>query len=351
MKKLLACTLALSLSAAMFAGCGGKDDSSSSKKASDSAATNDAATTEAPAETGAADTTEAPEESGAASEGDDSASGGDAAAEVDASDHLSLSQINTLIKDRDTASLKFEMDTDVTQIIEMFNEEVAGALPGDVENYLGDEAVVHFSVQEVAGIPMLKCDEEVFEYDPEDVNFNHKTLKLRFDMNKLFAGHEEEMDNIFNAKIELVAIANEQAVYDDGLGPITVGWYGGAFGTNNAGKWNGNLGEWSMASNSGEGWCDQFAYTSANVRIGLKDNAKFNHENETNYLTLMAWIVKSDIDLYVADITFEDEDGNVIPVPEENIPGGATWEQAELVDADSDGIIEYAEDGTVILEN
>ena len=64
----------------------------------------------------------------------------------------------------------------------------------------------------------------------------------------------------------------------------------------------------------------------------------------------MSWIVKSDIDLYIADIVFEDDAGNVIAIPEGAIPGGASYEKEENVDADSDGIIEYAEDGTVVLE-
>ena len=196
---------------------------------------------------------------------------------------------------------------------------------------------------------MLKCDEEIYD-TADEVNNGHKVLKIKVDMNKLFAAQPELMDKVFNVKAELVAIANEQAVYDDGLGPITVGWYGGAIGSNNNGEWNGNLGTYDMASDQGEGWCNQWSHCVASARVGLKEKAKFNHEYETNYATLMCWQVKSDIDLYIADIVFEDDAGNVIAIPEGAIPGGASYEQEELVDADSDGIIEYAEDGTVVLE-
>lgn len=332
MKKVLAMTLALTMSALMFASCGDETDSSESK-AEATTTTTTAAETEAPAES------EAPAETTAEE---------DEAPAVDNSNWKPLSAIADSLEDIDNASVKFAPDSDVTGIISCFYEDSEDVKPGE-EGYDGDEAKINFSIQEVAGVPMLKCDEEIYDTADEENN-GHKTLKIKVDMNKLFAAQPELMDNIFNIKVELVAIANEQAVYDDGLGPITVGWYGGAMGTNNNGAWNGNMGTYDMASDQGEGWCNQWAHCVASARVGLKEKAKFNHENETNFTTLMCWQVKSDIDLYIADIVFEDDAGNVIAIPEGAIPGGASYEKEELTDADSDGIIEYAEDGTVVLE-
>ncbi|MBR1739236.1 MAG: hypothetical protein IJ737_02995 [Ruminococcus sp.] len=73
-KKVFAMTAAVCMTAAMFASCGGNDDSSSSKKAADSAATTEAATTEAATTetaTTEAATSEAPADSGAADAGDE----------------------------------------------------------------------------------------------------------------------------------------------------------------------------------------------------------------------------------------------------------------------------------------
>ena len=334
MKKILAMTLALTMTALMFASCGDKGDNSESKAAT----TTTTAATEAPAET-----TPAEDETPAETTSDE-----DKTSEIDNSDWKPLSAIADSLECYDNASLTFAADSDVSGIITPFYEASDELKPGE-DGYSGDEAKINFSVQEVAGVPMLKCDEEI--YDTEDTaNNGHKVLKIQVDMNKLFAAEPELMDKVFTIKAELVAIAREQAVYDDGMGPVTVAWYGGAIGSNNNGNWNGNTGTIEMASDQGEGWCDQWAHTVASARIGLKEQAKFNHEYETNYETIMAWVVKSDIDLYIADLVFEDEDGNVIKVPEGAIPGGASYDKEELVDADSDGIIEYDADGNIILE-
>lgn len=335
MKKILAMTLALTMTSLMFASCGKKDDKSEPEKKTTTTTT---AETEAPAEvTPAEDETPA-----------ETTSGEDAAAKVDNSNWKPLSAIADSLECYDNASLTFAADSDVSGIITTFYEGTDEVKPGE-DGYKGDEAKINFSVQEVAGIPMLKCDEEI--YDTEDTaNNGHKILKIKTDMNKLFASQPELMDDIFTIKVELVAIAKDQAVYDNGLGPVTVAWYGGAMGSNNNGEWAGNTATIEMASDSGEGWCNQWAHTVTTARIGISENAKFNHEYETNYTTVMAWVVKNDIDLYIADIVFEDDAGNVIKVPEGAIPGGASYEKEELVDADSDGIIEYDEDGKVVLE-
>ncbi len=334
MKKILAMTAALTITAMVFTSCGKNGDNTESKAAT---TTTTAAETTAPEDTTADETTE-----------DETTAEEDKGSEVDNSNWKPLSAIADSLECYDNASVKFAADSDIKGIVSAFYEDSEEAKPGDAD-YTGDEAKINFSIQEVAGVPMLKCDEEI--YDTEDTQNNgHKVLKVKFDMNKLFAAQPELMDDIFNIKMEIVTIAREQAIYDDGLGPVTVGWFGGAMGTNNAGEWNGNMATIEMASDAGDGWCNQWAHSVVNARIGIKEKAKFNHANETNFTTVMSWVTKSDIDMYIADIVFEDENGNVIALPEGAIPGGASYEKEELVDADSDGIIEYAEDGTVVLE-
>lgn len=364
MKKFLACTAAVILAASMMTACGGTDTSSSTAPADNAATT----TTAAPAEeskaeettTAAAEESKAEETTTAAAEEskaeESKAEGGDTAGATDQQiDFVPIDKLTEggTLKNIDNCSLKFNLDTDVNQFVEMFNEDVGGAKPGD-ENYEGDEALVDFTVQEVSGVPMLKCDEVLYE------PFASKSApwqipKIRFDMNKLFKGHEDDMEKIFTIKADVVCIARDQKENDDGtMLPVSVLWYGGAFGTNNNQVWNGNLVEYSLVSNYFLGdeehsdwkqWADQWAYTEIMGRPGLKDSAMFKKDYETNYITLMAWKPGQHIDLYIADLVFEDEDGNIIAVPEENVPGGASYEQEENKDVLADGILTY-EDGT-----
>lgn len=368
MKKFLACTAAVILAASMMTACGGSDTSSSTAPADNAATTTTAApaeeskaeettTTAAAEESKAEETTTAAAEESKADESaaESAAESGDAGATDQQIDFVPIEKLaeGGTLKNIDNCSLKFNLDTDVNQFVEMFNEDVGGAKPGD-ENYEGDEALVEFSVQEVSGVPMLKCDEVLYE------PFASKSApwqipKIRFDMNKLFKGHEDDMEKIFTIKADVVCIARDTKESDDGtILPVTVLWYGGAFGTNNNNEWNGNLVEYSLVSNYFLGdeehtdwkpWANQWAYTEIMGRPGLKDTAMFKKDNETNYITMMAWKPGQHIDLYIADLVFEDEDGNIIAVPEENVPGGASYEQEDNTDVLADGILTY-EDGT-----
>ena len=365
MKKFLACTVAAILAASMMTACGGSDSSSSSSSAAETTTT--AAETEAPAEetTTTAAETEAPaEETTTTAAAEESAAeetadaGSSDAQQIDFVPIADLNKDGKTLKNLENASLKFAADTDVNAFVEMFNEEVGGAKPGD-ENYEGDEAIVDFTVQEVGGVPMLKCNELLYE------PFASKSApwqipKIRFDMNKLFKGHEEDMEKIFTMKMDVVCIARDQKENDDGtMLPVTVMWYGGAFGCNNNDVWDGNLVDYSLVSNYFLGdeehpdwkpWCNQWAYTEVMARPGLKDTAMFKKDNETNYVTFMAWKPGQHIDLYIADIVFEDEDGNVIAVPEENVPGGASYEQEDNTDVLADGIITFDDKGNAVYE-
>ena len=356
MKKVLASVLAITMVAAMLTACG---DSDSSSKAESKAETTTTTTTAEETTT----TTEAESEPEPADSGSE---GGDTTAT--ATGFKPFAEIKDSLADYDNCSLKFAADTDVNAFAEMFNEEVEvksktsehygeKLLPGQ-EGYGGDEAVLELSVQEVGGIPMMKVDQLLYEDAYGDTV--PKTIKLRYDMNKLFAGHEEEMEKIFTIKADVVAIAREPATFDDGSqGGIGVYWYGGAFGTNNDGQWNGNLIEYSGASSSSTGndeveWINQWAYMDGmQIRPGIQDPSKeatFSKDYETNYLTLMVWQVTNNIDLYIADITFLDESNNVIPVPEENIPGGASYDEGPLEDATADGIVPRDADGNVTYD-
>lgn len=354
MKKILACTVAIAMACAMMTACGESGNDSSSKKEE---TTTTAAETEATeAETEATEAETEAETEAAESEADGDGEGDDTEKAAGA-EFAPVSAIKDQLKNIDNASIVFAADTDVNAFAEMFNEEVGGKKPGE-EGYEGDEAVCELSVQEVGGVNMMKIEELCYQVLP-DGSYKYMIPKIRFDMNKLFKGHEDDMEKIFTIKADLVAIGRNQQLYDTGtMSPVCVPWYGGAFGVNNNDVWNGNLIEYSMASNaSAEGdeiaWSNQWAYTEAMARPGIKGgDAQFQKAFEKNYITLMAWAVKSHMDFYVADLVFEDADGNVIKVPEENLPGGASYTADEFPSLDEvNNALTYDEAGNCVYED
>ena len=355
MKKLLACTVAVMMAAAMMTACGDSSSDSSSKKET---TTTTAAETEA-AETEAAESEDAESEATEESAADESAaeSEGDDTEKAAGASFTPISGIKDSLKNYEGASITFAADTDVNAFAEMFDEEVGGKKPGE-EGYEGDEAVCELSVQDVGGVPMMKINELVYNAKP-DGGYKYLIPKIRFDMNKLFKGHEEDMEKVFTIKADLVAIGRNQQLYDTGtMSPITVPWYGGAFGVNNNDVWNGNMAEYSMASTaSGEddetAWANQWAYTEVMCRPGIMGgDAQFSTSFDKNYITLMAWSVQSHIDFYVADIVLMDADGNVIEVPAENMPGGAEYTADELPNLDEvNSALTYDEAGNCVYED
>lgn len=292
MKKFLAMALAVIMTCGVMTACG-EDDSSTESKKDDSAAATTAATT-----TAAPETTTAPAESE------------DASSETEVKPR-DISEAKGELKYYDNASLTFTVG-DVPEYVSMFNEAKKDAdgnevYPGD-EGYTGDEAILEFSVEELSGVPMLK----VSNVAKADGTYNGS--KIRFDMAKIFEGKEDKLAEIFSIKADIVLVANDEVTWDDGTTAMTTGWCGGAFGTNNNGDWNGNMMEWST-NESVSTW----AYVDLTARPGIKTDAdgnpttaSFNKDYETNYLTLMQWGVTHDVDLYVADIVFENEAGEVI---------------------------------------
>lgn len=354
MKKLLACTVAIAMACAMMTACGDSSSDKSSKKeetTTTTAAETEATETEA-AETEAAETEATEEAADSAEEGE-----GDDAEKAAGASFAPISSIKDSLKNYDNASITFAADTDVNAFAEMFNESVGGKLPAE-EGYEGDEAMCELSVQDVGGVPMMKINELVYSVKP-DGSYKYLIPKIRFDMNKLFKGHEEDMEKIFTIKADLVAIGRNQQLYDTGtMSPICVPWYGGAFGVNNNDVWNGNMAEYSMSSiASGEddetAWANQWAYTEVMCRPGIMGgDAQFQTAFEKNYITLMAWSVQSHIDFYVADLVFMDADGNVIEVPAENMPGGAEYTADELPNLDDiNGALTYDEAGNCVYDD
>ncbi|MBQ8966321.1 hypothetical protein [Ruminococcus sp.] len=366
MKKLLALTLALTMTAAMLGGCG-DTASEDSKKEDTTTTTTTAAETEAPEESEAPEETEAPAETEAPEETEAPAE------EEPASGAAGLDAIKDRLLNYDNASLKFALDTDVSQFIYPFNQENTNNLKykdadgNDIENphkdevhtpgeegYGGNEAVLDISVQDVGGIPMCKFREIYTQWKDADGNVVYERpddtaspvymlRKWNIDLDKLFAGHEDELAKIFTVKFDVVAIAQEPASDNGEIWGTGIYWLGGEMGTNNVEKWSGNLTGFDMSSdkNDEEGWINQWAYTEIVGRPGVNAGTEksFGFEgNDHNYIFFQTWASTHHqlVDFYIADMVLLDESDNVIPVPEENIPGGASY---DVVDPLGDGTI------------
>lgn len=331
MKKILACVLALTMTCGVMTACGSED--SSSKKDDSSKETTTTTTT-------AATTTTAPTDDSSEDDGNGE----------DVPQPKPFEDIKGELLNFDKASVKFEKDSDISWIT-MFNEEKPGkdadgklmldeagapikVLPG-AEGYDGDEAILEFTVEELGGVSMLKINNigqgnDKFYYVKEgDAAWSDGTTekqtwwnpKIRFDMNKLFEANPDKLNEIFTVKLDLVVVGADPAISDDQAGTVAPsetnvpGWAGGAFGTNNDNEWNGNAFEWSVNE-----WTSEWVYTELSIRPGIDalsgnlKKAAFDKAFETNYLTLMQWGIAHDIDLYVADISFLNEAGDVITV-------------------------------------
>lgn len=284
MKKFLACALALTLTSAMFASCGSSDDSSSKAEAKTTTTTTTAATT-----TEATTTTAAPESTADSTAASGTESEGEAAKDI--------SEMPATLKNYEEASVYFKKDMDVASIVEPFAEK-------DYEN---DESHVNLSVEELAGVPMLKV--EVLDQDPDTGDY--KLPKIRFHMEKLFEGQEADLEKIFTIKADVVTKAVGEFTGDDGTKSLVPGNFMGAFVTQPTTGDGEN--DWNDLYDFGEAeWTSEWGSYELTMRPGIKDGATFVNSTEPQYVSLMRWGIPNQADFYIADLRFEDEDGNVI---------------------------------------
>ena len=279
MKKFLACALALTLTSAMFASCGSSDDSSSKSEAATTTTTTTAATTTTT--TAAESTADSTAASGTESEGE---------APKD------ISEMPATLKNYEEASVYFKKDMDVASIVEPFAEQ-------DYEN---DESHVNLSVEELAGIPMLKV--EVLDQDEYG---DYKIPKIKFHMEKFFEGQEADLEKIFTVKADVVTKAVGEFTADDGTTSLVPGNFMGAFVTQpSTGDGNNS---WNDLYDFGEAeWTSEWGSYELTMRPGIKDGATFVNTTDPQFVSLMRWGIPNQADFYIADLRFEDEDGNVI---------------------------------------
>lgn len=298
MKKILASTLAILMTASMLTACGDSDASSAASESKADTASSAAAESaaESEAESAAESTADSAAESTAESEAESS---------EEVAQPKDISEMPATLKNYDTASLKFTTDMNVEDFFGPFAEDKG---KGPYEGT--DESHIEFAVEEVAGVPMLK----VRTLDQNNLGTGYKIPKVRFDMSKLFAGHEDLLPTIFTIKIDFVTKAVGNFVGDDGSEALVPGNFMGAVCTQPTDGKGGN--GWNQLIEFAEAeWTSEWGSYEVKVRPGIKDAAKFVDSTDPQYLSIMRWSIPNDADFYIADITFEDEDGNVIECP------------------------------------
>ena len=265
MKKILAAALAVLMATAVMASCGDKgDDSKTESKTTTAAASK--AETESKSEDGDDENTPKP-----------------------------TSDIPGALKNQETASLKFTTDMNAEDFVS----------PLAASNYEDDESHVNISIAELEGVPMVKVE----TLDKNDQGA-YKVMKIHFDMSKLFKGQEADLEKIFSIKADVISKGEEETTDDEGNTVKVATYTGGKIVTQPADS------SWNELYEFGESeWVSEWAYYELEGRPGIKDAAKFKNSTDPQYFAIMKWAdpdhpIKQDF--YIANLTFLDEDGNVI---------------------------------------
>lgn len=309
MKKFLAAALALTMTAAMFTACG--DDSSSSSKAADSAAASSTAESSSVAEeASSADASSADESTADASSADADASSG----EEEAAQPVDISEAAKELKNLETASVKFTMNTDPSLIVGDMAEQ--DTTPDEDDYYPNDESRCSYEMEEVAGVPMIKVTVRDLK-DPEDPELGYKIPKIRFKMNKLFEGMEDKLPEIFTVKLDVIYRAVGDFTGDDGVVSHVPGNFMGALSVQaikdtskpDSLTWTPEIaGEIAYSE-----WVSEWGYCEL-VGDAITVWQPYANSTDPQYFTFMRWSIPNDACFYIADITFLDEAGNVIAI-------------------------------------
>lgn len=298
MKKFLACTVAAIIAASMMTACGDSSDDTSSSKAETTTPTTTAAKeSEAESEAEESVAESAAEESAAESEAesDESAAEGEEATEP-----KPISEMPATLQDLETASLVFDTSMDPADFVKCMAEN-------DWEGT--DESHCEFSIEEVEDVPMLRV--QVLDLkDPEDPTLGYKIPKIQFDVSKIFGGDADKIGSIFTVEIEFMTKAVGPFTADDGTESMVPGNFMGAL-VSQPGSDPDSL-SWKELDNqiAESEWTSEWGTYKFTVRPGLM--GPYEAVDSTQYFTFMRWSIPNQQDFYIADITFKDEDNNVI---------------------------------------
>jgi hypothetical protein len=173
-------------------------------------------------------------------------------------------------------------------------------------DFTNDESNCEFSIEEVEGVPMLR----VQVLDLNDAGTGYKIPKIQFDVSKIFDGDAETIGKIFTIEIEFMTKAVGNFTADDGTESLVPGNFMGSL-VSQPGDDPDSLDWKELDSNISESeWTSEWGTYKFTVRPGLL--GAYSAVSTTQYFTFMRWSIPNQADFYVADITFLDEDGNVL---------------------------------------
>ncbi len=288
MKKICAAILALTMACTVMASCGNKtNDSSTAATTSSTEDSTEASAAESTAEESTA--TESTAESSADKKDESLPPPKD------------ISEMPGELKNQETASFKFSKDMNIDDFVSSMS----------ANDFTDDESHVKMSIVELEGVPMLKVE----TLDKDRRGENYKVPKIHFDISKLFKGKEDQLPKIFEIKMDIVTKAEGTIKNDEGEDCKVPAFVGGKFvtqpymknddGTDNNG-WQ-ELEEFGWSE-----WSSEWAAYELDIKPGIKEDAKFVNTTKPQYLALMKWSIPNKQDLYIANITFIDENGEVI---------------------------------------
>ena len=298
MKKLLACSVAALMAASMMTACGDSEEEESSSVA-------ETTTTTAAEEESSEEEEESSEEEEESSEEEESTedestedeSTEDSEEEEEAAEPRDISEMPGELQGLETASLVFDSSMDPSTFAKAMCEQ----------NFENDESDVAISIEEVEGVSLLKVE----VLDLNDAGTAYKIPKVQLDMSVIFEGQTDVLADIFTIDVEFVTKAVGNFVADDGTESLVPGNFMGCLATQ-TGSDPDNLGWHEIDSGIADSeWVSEWGVYYHTIRPGLL--GPFEATDSTQYLTFMRWSIPNQADFYIADITFYDENGNILP--------------------------------------
>ncbi|MGN0593558.1 MAG: hypothetical protein ACI4I6_00215 [Hominimerdicola sp.] len=205
-------------------------------------------------------------------------------------------EVGQALTNYENASLRFSEEMNVSDF----------AKPLAASDYADDESQINLSIETFDGVSMLKV-----ETLDKNKDGDYKSPKVKLLMNKLFEGQESKLADIYTVRIDIVTRAVGNAIKDDESEALVPGFFGGKIITQTL-DGQGSL-SWNELYEFGESeWEKEWGCYELVIRPGMKEETAFTATKEEQYLTIMRWSIPNDACFYIADIKFEDEDGNVL---------------------------------------
>lgn len=265
MKKITAILVSLTLTAVMLSSCGNSDDTSQPDATPETTTT----TTATQNESESTSNEEEPKP---------------------------ITEIKSSLKNYENASVKFSSETKISSFIQPLGT-----------GYNDDESHLKITLEDLDNVPMIRV-----QTLDQDSSGQYKAAKVHIDISKFFKGHTEDLPKIYTVKADIVTKAEGYYVDDKTNEKKKVpGNFIGKFVTqpsdgNDGNSWN------ELETFEEEEWVSEWGSYEITMKPGNVDGAAFLDTDQPQYIAIMKWSMPNQADFYIADLVFEDVDGNVI---------------------------------------